>query len=174
MKLVYIYGVPAVGKLTVAEQLAKITGFKLFHNHLTADYVSSLFPLRNNMSNKLKYEIAYKMFEAAAKHKVDLIFTMAHEEKYHDFLKNIIRIIEKFNGEVLFVRLCCKKEELYERVVKDSRKPFLKAKTIEEMDGIVKKLNKFETIPFRESLVIDNTNVSAKKCAQKIKEHYKL
>ncbi|MBT3691024.1 AAA family ATPase [Candidatus Woesearchaeota archaeon] len=174
MKLIYIYGVPAVGKLTVAEQLAKITGFKLFHNHLTADYVSSLFPLRNDMSNKLKCEIAYKMFEAAAKNKVDLIFTMAHEEKYNDFLKNIIKIIGKFDGEVLFVRLCCKKEKLYDRVVSDSRKPFFKAKTIEEMDKIVKKLDKFETIPFGESLVIDNTGVSAKKCAQKIKEHYGL
>jgi len=35
MKLVFIYGPPAVGKLTVANALAKVTGFKVFHNHLT-------------------------------------------------------------------------------------------------------------------------------------------
>ncbi len=35
MRLVFIYGPPGVGKLTVARELAALTGFKLFHNHLT-------------------------------------------------------------------------------------------------------------------------------------------
>ncbi|MFH1209967.1 MAG: shikimate kinase, partial [archaeon] len=46
MKLIYIYGPPAVGKLTVTKELAKLTNFKIFHAHLTADYVSSVFPVR--------------------------------------------------------------------------------------------------------------------------------
>lgn len=44
MKLVILYGPPAVGKLTVGAELAELTGFKLFHNHLTTDMVMSLFP----------------------------------------------------------------------------------------------------------------------------------
>lgn len=174
MKLVYIYGTPAVGKLTVAEHLAKITDFKLFHNHLTADYVSSLFPLRDKMSNKLKEKIALVMFEAAAKNNVDLIFTMAHKEEYNDFIKEIINIIEKFNGEILLVKLVCDKERLYERIVQDSRKAFGKATTTKELEKILKKSSKFKTIPFKKSLVIDNNVLSAEKCAQKIKKFYKL
>ena len=34
MKLVFIYGPPAVGKLTVAKELAALTGFKVFHNQV--------------------------------------------------------------------------------------------------------------------------------------------
>lgn len=34
MRLIFIYGLPATGKLTVAQELAKRTGYKLFHNHL--------------------------------------------------------------------------------------------------------------------------------------------
>ncbi|MGI8542838.1 MAG: hypothetical protein ACR2MD_05085 [Aridibacter sp.] len=34
MKLIFIYGSPAVGKLTVANEIAKRTCFKVFHNHL--------------------------------------------------------------------------------------------------------------------------------------------
>jgi replication-associated recombination protein RarA len=34
--LVFIYGPPAAGKLTVAEALAMRTGHKVFHNHAVA------------------------------------------------------------------------------------------------------------------------------------------
>ena len=43
MKLVIIFGPHAVGKMTVGQELSKITGLKLFHNHMTIDIVSDLF-----------------------------------------------------------------------------------------------------------------------------------
>ena len=43
MKLVLIFGPQAVGKMTVGQELAKITGLKLFHNHMTIDLVSNFF-----------------------------------------------------------------------------------------------------------------------------------
>ncbi|HIJ11483.1 TPA: hypothetical protein HA278_05490, partial [Candidatus Woesearchaeota archaeon] len=43
MIFVLIYGPMAVGKLTVAKELVKLTGYKLFHNHLTVDLVGSIF-----------------------------------------------------------------------------------------------------------------------------------
>ncbi|MBD3259466.1 AAA family ATPase [Candidatus Woesearchaeota archaeon] len=174
MKLIYIYGPPAVGKWTVAKQLAKITGFRLFHSHLTADYVSFVFPERNEMTNQLKWEIAYKMFEAAARHNVDLIFTMAHENVQNKFVKKLIKKLERYNGKILFVKLSCKEEKLYKRVTSKSRKPFGKIKTAKEMKTVLKRGNKFEAIPFKKSLVIDNTHLSPKKCAEKIKEYYGL
>ena len=43
--LVYLYGPPAAGKLTIAELLAQFTGFRLFHNHLSVNAISSVFPI---------------------------------------------------------------------------------------------------------------------------------
>jgi tRNA uridine 5-carbamoylmethylation protein Kti12 len=43
MRLVFIYGLPATGKLTVARELSSLTGFRLFHNHLAVDLLLSLF-----------------------------------------------------------------------------------------------------------------------------------
>jgi hypothetical protein len=43
MKLIFLYGLPAVGKLTVAKELASATSFKLFHNHLAVDLLLSVF-----------------------------------------------------------------------------------------------------------------------------------
>jgi hypothetical protein len=41
--LVVLYGLPAAGKLTVGRALAALTGYRLCHNHLTADLVESVF-----------------------------------------------------------------------------------------------------------------------------------
>ena len=35
MKFILIFGPQAVGKMTVGQELQKITGLKLFHNHMT-------------------------------------------------------------------------------------------------------------------------------------------
>lgn len=43
MKLIFLYGPPAVGKFTVGKVLVKLTGYKLFHNQLTSDLVESIF-----------------------------------------------------------------------------------------------------------------------------------
>lgn len=37
MKLVIITGPQAVGKMTVGQELEKLTDLKLFHNHMTID-----------------------------------------------------------------------------------------------------------------------------------------
>lgn len=44
MHFVLVFGPPAVGKMTVGHELTKITGFKLFHNHMTVDPVLDIFP----------------------------------------------------------------------------------------------------------------------------------
>jgi shikimate kinase len=38
MPIVFIYGPPAAGKLTVAKELSAVTGYKLFDNHVTIDW----------------------------------------------------------------------------------------------------------------------------------------
>jgi len=175
MKLIYIYGPPAAGKLEVAKQLAKITGFRLFHNHLTADYVSSIFTLKDETSNKLKCQMVYRMLEAAIKYNVEgIIFTKVYDAGDKDFVKKIIEIIEENSGEVLFVKLYCAPEKLYERVTNSSRKKFDKVKSVEHLKKILKKSDKFGAITVKKSLIIDNTNTPAKKCAEKIKNYYSL
>ncbi|HDR7606865.1 TPA: hypothetical protein QCX41_004389 [Bacillus mycoides] len=40
MKFILIFGPQAVGKMTVGQELAKLTDLKNFHNHMTIDLVS--------------------------------------------------------------------------------------------------------------------------------------
>ena len=43
MKFVLIFGDAAVGKMTVGQELTKITDLRLFHNHMTIDPVRDIF-----------------------------------------------------------------------------------------------------------------------------------
>ena len=43
MIFLFLHGPPAVGKLTIAREVAEQTGFRLFHNHLTVDLVLSVY-----------------------------------------------------------------------------------------------------------------------------------
>lgn len=43
MKLVFIIGSGAVGKMTVGQALMQKTGFRLFHNHMMIEPVLKIF-----------------------------------------------------------------------------------------------------------------------------------
>ena len=43
MKLVFLFGNAAVGKMTVGQELMKITDLRLFHNHMTIEPVLEVF-----------------------------------------------------------------------------------------------------------------------------------
>lgn len=43
MKLLFMIGDAAVGKMTVGQELMKITDLRLFHNHMTTEPVIEIF-----------------------------------------------------------------------------------------------------------------------------------
>lgn len=43
MNFYFIVGPQAVGKMTVGQEIARLTGAKLFYNHMTIDLVSQFF-----------------------------------------------------------------------------------------------------------------------------------
>src|SRR6266852_4000919 len=77
MRLVVLYGPPGVGKLTVGSELSELTGFKLFHNHLTVNLVCRLLLEKKKDWNRLAARIRLDMFAEAAREGVDLILTRA-------------------------------------------------------------------------------------------------
>src|SRR5438128_11279342 len=87
MKLILLYGPPAVGKLTIAKEIARLTGFKLFHVHLTADLVEPIFPRGTPSFPKLVWDIRYAVFAEAARANIDgLIFTMVYGRDREQFI----------------------------------------------------------------------------------------
>jgi len=66
MNFVVIFGPPAVGKMTVGYELAKLTGMKVFHNHMTIDLVLEFFPYGHEKFFILVNEFRRRVFEEVA------------------------------------------------------------------------------------------------------------
>ena len=58
---------PGVGKLTTAQALAALTGFKLFHNHLSFNLVKAIFDFPSAPFQALAGTIRLATLEAAAR-----------------------------------------------------------------------------------------------------------
>ncbi|MCL5100532.1 MAG: AAA family ATPase [Candidatus Marsarchaeota archaeon] len=175
MNLIYIYGPPGVGKYTVGKELSKITGYKLFHNQLSIEFVLSVFEFGTPAFNKLVLKFRAEIIEEAARNNVSLIFTSGYAKGYNeDIMKDIVNRVEKHKGKVYFVQLFCEKKELMKRIGNPSRKSFHKIRSRTFMEKILKRYNHFSSIPFRKSLFIDNTRRNPKDVAREIASHYKL
>jgi AAA domain len=126
VKLIFLHGLPGVGKLTVARELAKLTGFRIFHNHLAVDLVESVFEFGSSPFVELREKIWLEVFSrAAAADLSGLIFTFAFDRTVRDgFIENTLEVVESSGGEVLFVGLKCSPEELESRIEHPSRRRF--------------------------------------------------
>jgi len=75
MKLVFIYGPPASGKLTVARELSKLTGFKLFDNHVSIRFVESLFDFGTRPFLRLTGKYRMEMIEKRPRRKESIPYS---------------------------------------------------------------------------------------------------
>jgi hypothetical protein len=170
VRLIFIYGMPATGKLTVARELAAKTGFKLFHNHLVVDLLLCLFEFGSPEFILLREEIWLAvMKKARSAGLLGLIFTFAPERTVRPtFVSDVERVILEANGRLDFVELVCPLEELKRRMGDESRTEFGKlasAVLFEQLlaDGV------FETPLMPQAAVtIDTSACSAIEAADQI------
>ncbi len=175
MKLIFIYGPPAAGKLTVATALAEQTGFKVFHNHLSIECVEPIFDFGTSSFWKLVEMIRLETLAEAARVDQNLVYTFCYaKDKDDPHIEKVTKAIEENGGEVCFVLLTCSRAELEKRVAMESRKKFSKVNDPDILTEILETYDLFSPVPGRESLQIDNTDVPAEEAARQIVEHYKL
>ena len=119
MTLLVIFGPPAVGKMTVGLELERLTGFRLFHNHMTVDPVIRLFPFESPAYRRLVEEFRRRIFEEfAASGERGLIFTFVwalDQESDRSFVERSMKIFTDKAADVWFVELQASQEERLRR-----------------------------------------------------------
>ncbi|WP_294030827.1 shikimate kinase [Sphingopyxis sp.] len=122
MRLVFIHGPAASGKLTVARELAALTGLPLFHNHLVVDALLAVFPFGSPAFVELRERMWMDVFRAAATEGRSLIFTFHPEASVaSDFPGRVVALVEAAGGRVDFVALGCAPDVVAARVEAPSR-----------------------------------------------------
>jgi chloramphenicol 3-O-phosphotransferase len=175
MNLVFIHGAPAVGKLTVARELADLTRYRLFHNHLTVDLVTSVFEFGSEPFILLRERIWLSVFREAAERNVSLIFTFNPESTVRErFIKDAIDAVESASGRVIFVELTCSSAEVERRIESPSRSSFGKLNSLEQYREL-ERIGAFNYPRLPDSgLSLDTTAKAPKEVAQLISEHFSL
>jgi hypothetical protein len=74
--LVFVFGPPAVGKMTVGRAIADAGGFRLFHNHHVIEPLLDVFDFETPEFQRLLDEFRQRVLEEAAAADVDLVFTL--------------------------------------------------------------------------------------------------
>ena len=132
MKLIFIYGLPAVGKLTVAQELVAITGYKLFHNHLVVDLLLTVFEFGSPELVALREEIWLSVFDKACRSDLPgMIFTFNPESTVRpEFIDNTLSTVSAAGGEADFIELTCPLAELKRRMGSISRLQYKKLTSV--------------------------------------------
>lgn len=176
MKLIVLYGPPGVGKLTVAQALAKKTGYKILHNHLTIELLCSLFAWGSKPYNELVRKYRLDLLDVAAKYKIKgVITTHVHSaEADNKDMQELVRRMRRRHVQVYFVQLLCTLPELKKRIKHESRKKFTKIRHVHDLRAMMKKFDVLQKIPVGNHLTIETTTLSPARTSQRIIKHFRL
>lgn len=174
MKLLFLYGPAASGKLTIAKAVCARTGLRLFHNHLVVDTLLSVFQFGSPEFVELREKTWLGVFGAAAKADISLAFTFAPESTvWPEFIARTLATVAEAGGEVCFVELRCPIAELERRLDAPSRHEWMKLKSVEMFRELREKgADEFPAIPA--DLVIDTATVPPEVAAEQICRHFGL
>ena len=183
MKLLFLIGDTAVGKMTVGQELAKITPLRLFHNHMMIEPVLEVFgAFRGDIIQKLRQVV----FEEFAKtDNYGLIFTylwafdMQEDWDYIEWVKGIFGLEDK---DVCYVELIAPQEV---RLVRNTTENRLRHKASKRDiaasnarllrdDAIHRCVSNPGELPYPNYLRLENANIPPEEAARIIKNHFQF
>jgi chloramphenicol 3-O-phosphotransferase len=168
-RLVFLYGPPAVGKLTVARAIADRLPFKILHNHVTIDAVTEVLPFGSETFWRVVGRFRRDLVTAAAEENIDLIYTYVFapgDDEQH--VAAIVSPYEKAGGAVSFVQLLAPPEVLLQRVLAETRREHGKLTDPAILEHMLDEYDNFTAIAAPDSLTIDVAVTSPREAADRI------
>lgn len=183
MKLVFLIGDLAVGKMTVGQELMKLTGLRLFHNHMTIEPVIEIFGYYDGATITRLREVIFEEF-AKSDHK-GMIFTFAwafDQQSDWDYVQHVTDLFEAQGAEVYYVELVATQEVRLQRNVTENRLQNKASKRNLEFsrDNLLHTDQKYRLVsnpgevPYENYMKIDNTELAPETVAKMIQERFGL
>ena len=183
MKLLFLIGNSAVGKMTVGQQLCEITPFRLFHNHMMIEPVLEIFgQFRGDVIQKLR-KVIFEEFAKTDSYGMVFTFMWAFDMKEDwDYLESVKKIFNLPDEDIYYVELIAPQEVRLERNRTENRLKHKASKRDIESSNqrLVRDDRNYRCeslpgeIPFPNYLRLENSCVSPEEAARIIKEHFNL
>jgi len=123
LQVVFIFGPTASGKLTIASEVASMTGFRLFPDHLAVNLVKDVFDYGMRAFTRIREWAWIEVLREAVHANRSLVFTFKPQAAIRSsFISHACVIIERLGGEVVFVELTCPEETIEARIENDDRR----------------------------------------------------
>lgn len=181
MRLLFLFGAQAVGKMTVGQALCRITPMRLFHNHMTIEPVIALL---GHYDGALVQQLREDMFNAFARtDHYGLIFTMVFAfdlPSDWDYVAHIASIFEAQGAQVDYCELVA---PLDIRLVRNQTENRLKEKPSKRntaqserflRDCHYREVSLDGECPWPRYLKLDNSQLSPEEAAEIIADHFGL
>ena len=174
--LVYLYGPPAVGKLTIADRLSTLTGWPLFHNHLSANAIRPVFAFGSQAFDGVVHRLRLDVIRTAMAEDMSLIFTnnsawggLDGWARFVAFAAAAREAAESGGGCARFVRLTAPVTVLEQRLATPSRQQLEKLLDVIRLREILASHD--DSALHEDDLTIDTSHISAEEAAWAIQAH---
>jgi len=183
MKLVVIFGAGAVGKMTVGQELMKITDLRLYHNHMDIEPVIEIFGRRVGSAVTRIREVIFDEFVKSDLYGMIFTFMWALDVRADwDYLDRLVDIFRRNGADIYYVELVASQEIRLQRNVTDNRLQHKASKRDTEAsnarlqgeDANYRLVSNDGEIPFENYIKIDNSNLTPDVVAEMIKERFSL
>ena len=183
MDLIIIMGSGAVGKMTVGQELMKLTGLRLFHNHMTIEPVIALFGYYNGKVVNGIREIIFREF--AGSDQPGMIFTYMwafDQQQDWDYMEHVREIFAPYGTEFYYVELVAPqairlaRNATENRIANKPSKADVEASNerLKQEDAHYRLVSHEGEIPFDNYLRIDNSSLSPEEAARIIRDTFRL
>ncbi|MBQ4044771.1 MAG: AAA family ATPase [Clostridia bacterium] len=183
MKLLIIAGDCAVGKMTVGQEIARRTGLRLFHNHMTIEPVIEIFGTYNSRVVSRLREVIFEEFAASDAEGMIFTYMWAFDVPADtEYIVHVADIFRCHGAEIYCAELDAPQEI---RLVRNRTENRLKHKAskrdLELSDARLRDANeKYRLIsrdgevPFAHFIRIENAELSVEETAQRIIDAFGL
>ena len=178
---IFIIGAPASGKMTIGQELSRLTVATLFYNHKAIDFALEIYQDYTEEMWEFVRGITFSFLGASARNQRSVILTdvIDFSNQYQlMYLKQIQDLLDNFHQEILFVEL---ETSLEERIRRNRTENRLRHKPLKRHIEISEReiLETSETLQLNSQiqpnelhyyLKINNTNLSAEEVAKQIQD----
>lgn len=183
MKLVFILGDAAVGKMTVGQELMKITDLRLFHNHMTIEPVIEIMGRFDSQLIADMRELIFRHYAASDNYGLIFTYMMAFDmQSEWDYLEHVKGIFAPYGTEFYYVELIAPQSVRLQRNKTENRLQHKPSKRDIEAsnqrllrdDANYRCVSYEGEVPFENYLRIENADLPAATVAQMIQERFDL